>query len=79
MVQFLSSVPGNPYDNDLMESFYKSLKTELLVNGRLETVEKAKNAVLEYIEMFYNTKRLHSPLGYLSLVQFEKQFKNTLT
>ena len=52
------SRPGNPYDNALMESFYKSLKSALLIDGRFETMEKSKNAIFEYIEMFYNTKRL---------------------
>lgn len=65
------SRPGNPYDNALMESFYKSLKTELLVDGKFDSIEKAKNAVFEYIEMFYNTKRLHSSLGYISPNQYE--------
>lgn len=68
------SRPGNPYDNALMESFYKTLKTELLIDGKFEAIEKAKNAVFEYIEMFYNTKRLHSSLGYVSPNQFEDQF-----
>jgi putative transposase len=68
------SRPGNPYDNALMESFYKSLKSELLIDGRFETMEKSKNAIFEYIEMFYNTKRLHSSLGYMSPIQFENQF-----
>ena len=40
---------GNPYDNALMESFYKTLKTELLINGSFETEEEAKNAIFEYI------------------------------
>ncbi|QUH18771.1 IS3 family transposase [Alkaliphilus sp. B6464] len=40
------------------------MKTELLIDGKFYTIQKAKNAVFEYIEMFYNTKRLHSSLGY---------------
>lgn len=54
-------------------------KTELLINGRLETIEKAKKCSFQYIKMFYNTKKLHSSLGYLSSVRFEKQFENILT
>ena len=42
---------GTPYDNALMESFYKTLKTELLINGSFETEEEAKNAIFEYIEI----------------------------
>lgn len=68
------SRPGNPYDNALIESFYKSLKTELLIDGKFETIQESKNAIFEYIEMFYNTKRLHSSLGYMSPSQFESQF-----
>lgn len=67
------SRPGNPFDNALMESFYKSLKSELLINGKFENTQKAKNAVFEYIEMFYNTKRLHSSLGYMSPIEFENK------
>lgn len=62
---------GNLYDNVLMESFYKSSKSELLINNISNSVQKAKNVVFEYIEMFYNTKRLHSSLGYMSSIDFE--------
>lgn len=40
----------------------------------ITSLEKSKNAIFEYIEMFYNTKRLHSSLGYMSPIQFENQF-----
>ena len=65
---------GTPYDNALMESFYKTLKTELLINGSFETEEEAKNAIFEYIEIYYNRQRLHSSLGYLSPVEYEEKF-----
>ena len=65
---------GNPYDNALMETFYKTLKTELLINGSFETEEEAKNAIFEYIEIYYNRQRLHSSLGYLSPVEYEEKF-----
>ena len=65
---------GNPYDNALMESFYKTLKTELLINGSFETEEEAKNVIFEYIEIYYNRQRLHSSLGYLSPVEYEEKF-----
>jgi putative transposase len=65
---------GDPYDNAVMESFYKTLKRELMPETRKFTNEKeARNAVFEYIEMFYNTKRMHSALGYMSPVEYEKQ------
>ncbi len=65
---------GDPYDNAVMESFYKTLKRELMPETRKFTNEKeARNAVFEYIEIFYNTKRMHSALGYMSPVEYEKQ------
>ena len=45
--------------------------TELIYVEKFDSIEKAKNAIFEYIEMYYNTKRLHSSLGYLSPIQFE--------
>lgn len=66
-----NSRPGNPYDNAVIESFHKTIKTELIYVEKFDSIEKAKNAIFEYIEMYYNTKRLHSSLGYLSPIQFE--------
>jgi len=64
---------GDPYDNAVMESFYKTLKRELMPETRMFTSEKdARNAIFEYIEMFYNTKRMHSALGYMSPMEYEK-------
>ncbi len=64
---------GNPYDNAVVESFNKSLKTELVDKKHpFETRELARKAIFEYIEMFYNPKRLHSALGYKSPIEFEK-------
>jgi putative transposase len=62
---------GDPYDNAVMEAFYKTLKTELLAGGKFAGVREAENAVFEYIEMFYNTKRMHSALGYLTPKEYE--------
>lgn len=69
---------GNPLDNAIMESFNKSLKTELIDrNNPFDTRTTARKAVFEYIEMFYNPKRLHSALGYKSPIEFEKlRFNN---
>jgi putative transposase len=62
---------GNCYDNAFVETFFKTLKSELIYRGKFETEEKLKSAVFEYIETWYNRKRLHSSLGYLSPVEYE--------
>lgn len=61
---------GDPWDNAVMESFFGSLKTELVHHRRYRTREEARRDIFEYIEVFYNRVRLHSALGYLSPVQF---------
>jgi len=55
---------GNCYDNAPMESFFHTLKNELLLSSKLETRYKTRIAVFEYIEIYYNKKRLHSSLKY---------------
>ena len=67
-----NSRKGTPYDNAPMESFYKTLKRELVDDAKFENPEEAKQAIFKYIETYYNTKRMHSTLGYLSPVDFEK-------
>lgn len=62
---------GNCYDNAAKESFWGKLKTELVHLRRFATREEAKQAVFDYIEVFYNRRRLHSTLGYVSPEQFE--------
>ena len=64
---------GNPYDNALMESFYRTLKRELIQDAHFETPEQAQKEIFKYIELYYNTKRMHSALGYVSPSEFEKQ------
>jgi putative transposase len=63
---------GSAYDNALAESFVATLKTELLYQGRWPTRQDARTAIFEYIEGFYNTRRRHSALGYLSPAEFEE-------
>ena len=62
---------GNCYDNAMMESFWATLKTELIHQEHYQTRQQARQSIFEYIEVFYNRKRLHSSLGYLSPEAFE--------
>lgn len=62
---------GSAYDNAVAESFFKTLKVELIYRRPWETKAEARTAVFEYIEAFYNRTRLHSSIGYLSPVQYE--------
>jgi len=65
---------GNCYDNAVAESFFHTLKVEQLHCFRFISRNSAKRAVFEFIEMFYNRKRLHSYLNYSSPEQFEKSY-----
>jgi putative transposase len=62
---------GNVWDNAAMESFFSSLKTERTVRRIYRTRDEARADVFDYIERFYNTKRRHSTIGYLSPMEFE--------
>lgn len=64
----------NPYDNAYAESFFSRFKAELLEKGAFENVADATTEIFNYIEMYYNTQRLHSGLNYLSPAQYEKQY-----
>ena len=64
---------GNVWDNAAMESFFSSLKTERTARKTYRTRDEAKADVFDYIECFYNPKRRHSTIGYLSPVEFEMQ------
>ena len=57
---------GHAYDNAMAESFFASLETELIDRTSFRTRADARLAVFDYIEVFYNPKRRHSALGYLS-------------
>lgn len=62
---------GNCYDNAVVESFFSTLKNELVHERDYHTREEAQAEVFEFIEVFYNRQRLHQTLGYVSPVQFE--------
>ena len=65
---------GNCWDNAVVESFFGSLKTERVFFSNYATREAAKSDVVDYIEMFYNSHRRHSYLGYVSPKEFEKMW-----
>jgi len=65
---------GNCYDNAVAESFFATLKRELVNRCDFATHEQARQAIFEYIEVFYNRQRLHSTLGYLSPQAFEDKY-----
>ncbi len=65
---------ANCWDNAVAESFFKTLKTECIYHQNYNTINEAELAVFEYIETWYNTKRLHSALGYRSPKEFEHFF-----
>jgi transposase InsO family protein len=63
---------GNCWDNAAMESFFSRFKVELVYAEKFYTLQQAKQNIFEYIEIFYNRKRRHSAIGYLSPWEFEK-------
>lgn len=65
---------GNCYDNSIVESFFHTLKTESIYREKLESLEMTKLKIFDYIELFYNKKRIHSALDYLSPVDFKDRF-----
>jgi transposase InsO family protein len=64
---------GDCYDNAVTESFFHTLKTEWVSFKRYLTREEARLSIFHYIELYYNTRRMHSSLGYMSPVDFEKR------
>jgi len=70
MVASMSRV-GDCYDNAPKESFWATLKKELMSDRAFATREEARAAIFEYIEVFYNRQRIHSTLGYQSPADFE--------
>jgi putative transposase len=68
------SRPGMPYDNAMAESFFSTLKLELMLDKAFASREAARLAVFDYIEAFYNRTRMHSALDYQSPTQYEERF-----
>ena len=71
IAQSMGSV-GDAYDNAMCESFFATLECELIDRRSFATMSQARREVFRFIEGFYNTRRLHSALGYTSPVNFEK-------
>lgn len=72
------SSKANPWDNACIESFHALIKREWLNRFRIRDIEHAHRLVFEYIDMFYNTRRIHSYCGYLSPFAYETQYYRTL-
>jgi len=66
---------GCPYDNAVIESFHSILKKELVYTTTFLNYSHAKFEIFQYVEGFYNRKRIHSSINYMSPVQFEKSLK----
>ena len=66
---------GNCWDNAVAESFFGTIKTELIYQHKFRTREEAKDVIFEYIEVFYNRIRMHSTNDYLSPVKYEEMKK----
>ena len=66
------SRPGNPWDNAVAESFFKTLRRELINDRRCKTGDEARREVLKHIELHYNRQRLHSKNGYMAPCDLER-------
>lgn len=64
---------GNCYDNAFVESFFRTLKVELIYRQKFKTRAEARAAIFEFIEVWYNRNRIHSSIGYLTPVEFESK------
>ncbi len=71
------SAKGDCYDNACMESFFATLKKDLVHRRRFKTREEARLAIINYIETWYNSKRSHSSLDYMSPMEYERYHRET--
>ena len=69
---------GNCWDNAVAESFFKTLKTELVYHHTYETKQQAQLSIFQYIETFYNTTRRHSQLNNLTILEYQQLINNNL-
>lgn len=70
---------GSAYDNAMAESFFATLETELLDRSIFRNKTEAKTAIFRFIEGFYNSRRRHSGLNYLSPIEYERRFKEAVS
>jgi len=75
----LWAVKVTALDNAVMESFYRTLKVELIYQNKYETRRQAQRDIFQYIEIFYNRERLHSSLGYYSPEEYESLILENLS
>jgi putative transposase len=75
-MQASMSGKGNCYDNAVAESFFATLEFELLMQNDWRTREDARRAIFRYIETWYNPRRRHSTLGYVSPAEYEQQLQD---
>ena len=73
-LQVSMSGAGNCYDNAPMESFFSNLKLELIYHESFDSVSLARQAIFDYIEVFYNRSRVHSSIGYVAPAEYEQHF-----
>jgi len=78
-IQLSMSRKGNCWDNAVVESFFKTLKQELQNDARFVSREEARTQLFEFIEIFYNRKRIHSTLGYQSPTQYESNLSTLVS
>jgi transposase InsO family protein len=70
---------GDCWDNAVAESFFATLKTELVHEANWATRAQARSAIFEYLEVFYNRRRIHSSIGYVSPEEFELKYERERT
>jgi putative transposase len=69
---------GNCWDNAVAESFFKTLKVELIYQNKYQTKQQAELSIFEYLETFYNTNRRHKQLNNLTILEYQKLINNNL-